>query len=288
MIKAAVVADTAHPVFGTRVTTVLVNMPRIILAELNKHRVFANSAASSRAIPFSETRRILETEPFVPLHWGAKQSGMQADHQIPEADREDARAYWLDALADALHHAEQLDQLGVHKQVVNRLLEPWMWSRVVITATDWQNFFRQRCHPKAEPHFQLAATAIRDAMAASSPAGSETHLPFVSPDEQATYSIITCAKLSAARCGRVSYYGMSDEVQTVERSLARFDRFMEGDPPDLVPCEHPCFAASVKGRYRHLRDWRPYRISVERLRGYSTVEGTDPDIPATPVPTFRA
>ena len=52
-IKAVIAADSIN-VKGKRITTFIVTMPRIVLAELNTHRVFSRNSASSRAIPFTK------------------------------------------------------------------------------------------------------------------------------------------------------------------------------------------------------------------------------------------
>lgn len=74
--KCEIVADSKNT-FGNRMTTFLLTIPRIVLAELNTHRMFSRNSASSRAIPFKRMRRAVVTDPFIPLDWMKDHSGMQ-------------------------------------------------------------------------------------------------------------------------------------------------------------------------------------------------------------------
>jgi hypothetical protein len=203
--------------------------------------------------------------PVVPISWGAEQSGMQAGGEIPEKFRPLARQLWLEACASALRHADMLANIGrtfaerfpdqvepgdsdvrIHKSIPNRITEPWMWITVVMTATEWANFFRLRCHPDAEIHFQKIATMIRDALAESKPVERWYHLPFIQDDERSAdvsgwkYRE-TLAKVSTARCARVSYL-THEGTRSIDADLALFDRLCQGSgfghwsPHEHVAC----------------------------------------------------
>lgn len=205
-----------------RLTTLAVTLPRIVLAELNTHRMFSRNSASSRAIPIQRMIDKVMQDPFIPFYWGANQKGMQAHVEIDAASRQQAERQWLQARDVAVEQALKLSSLGVHKQLANRLLEPWLYTTVLVTATDWDNFFALRCHPDAQPELRRAAEMMRDATAASTPrriAHGEWHVPYAR-DEDATVAATsldnvwsdditpqTYARLllSAARCARVSY-----------------------------------------------------------------------------------
>ena len=163
---ARVVADSVS-VDGARVTTVEATMHRFMLAELNTHRVFSRNSASSRAIPVArQIERVLD-DPAMPVEFGGKQAGMQAGPPLEGDALDAARAAWLEARDAAVDSARRLADLGVHKQVVNRLLEPFMWHTVIVTATDWDGFWHQRCSPLAQPEIRIVADAMRDAFDAS-------------------------------------------------------------------------------------------------------------------------
>lgn len=219
--RVEVIADSVSPQ-AVRLTTLAVTLPRIVLAELNTHRMLSRNSASSRAIPIQRMIDKVTQDPFIPFYWGANQKGMQAHVEIDAASQQQAERQWLLARDAAVEQALQLSSLGVHKQLANRLLEPWLYTTVLVTATDWDNFFALRCHPDAQPELRRAAEMMRDAMAASTPrriAHGEWHVPYAR-DEDATVAATsldnvwsdditpqTYARLllSAARCARVSY-----------------------------------------------------------------------------------
>lgn len=146
MISAKIVADSITP-YGDRLTSMLVTFPRYILAELNTHRVLSKNSASSRAIPFKKMRESVLTNPFIPVAWQKDHSGMQGSEYFTENDDASLNisAEWLEARNEAVTKATGLHKKGVTKQMVNRLLEPFMWHTVLISASDWDNFFELRC-----------------------------------------------------------------------------------------------------------------------------------------------
>lgn len=229
--RVEVIADSISPQ-AVRLTTLAVTLPRIVLAELNTHRVFSRNSASSRAIPIQRMIDKVMQDPFIPFYWGANQRGMQAAVEIDAASRQQAERTWLFARDVAVEQALKLSALGVHKQLANRLLEPWLYTTVLVSATDWDNFYGLRCHPDAQPELRRAAEMMRDAMAASSPrriAYGEWHVPYAR-DEDATVAATaldnvsdnitsqTYARLllSAARCARVSYDASASVREQVE------------------------------------------------------------------------
>jgi hypothetical protein len=165
MIQAKVIADSKNE-FGDRITTMVVTFPRIILAELNTHRMFSRNSASSRAIPFDKMVEVIKTNPFVPIAWMKDHSGMQGTQYITDEGAINFRkGQWLYARDKAVEAATWLstpltyddkardgkagqmlpDGEDVTKQFCNRLLEPFMWHTAIITATEWENFFALRC-----------------------------------------------------------------------------------------------------------------------------------------------
>lgn len=155
-ISATVVADSINPQ-GDRITSMLVTFPRFILAELNTHRMLSKNSASSRAIPFKKMVEAVQNNPFIPIAWQKEHKGMQGseyfteqdkalivDGHYPDALREIERI-WLADRDERVIKAKRLHKLGVTKQLCNRLLEPFMWHTVLITATEWENFFSLRC-----------------------------------------------------------------------------------------------------------------------------------------------
>lgn len=149
MIKAKIIADSKNE-FGNRITTMIVTMPRYILAEFNTHRMLSRNSASSRAIPFEKLLKSVEENPFIPMAWMKDHKGMQgSEYFIDESKITSLKANWLLARDFAVERAKVLSSFDLTKQIVNRLLEPFMWHTVIVTATEWENFFALRC-PKYE------------------------------------------------------------------------------------------------------------------------------------------
>ena len=264
--SARVVADSLSP-DGVRLTTLEVTLHRFVLAELNTHRVFSRNSASSRAIPVHKQVARVAQDPALPVEFGANQRGMQAAAPLEGADAEQALAHWLAARDAAVEAAEALGELGVHKQVTNRLLEPFMWHTVIVSSTDWDGFWEQRCSPLAQPEIRVAAEAMRAVYDASEPAEvglGGWHLPYVDPEHDADLDDEQRTQVSAARCARVSYL-THDGVRDVARDLELYDRLVTARPPHWSPLEHvatPAAAgAAVPGNFR---GWQQLRhLTVE-------------------------
>ena len=217
---AKVLADSLSP-HKVRLTTMEVVMPRIVLAEFNTHRQFSRSSESSRAIPIERMLQRVEADPYIPEQWDRNGAGMQGHGAIEGDEAIDCEDAWLLARDKAIDGAKELLSLNVHKQWANRLLEPFMWHTIIVTATEWSNFFHLRCHPAAHPAIRNTAEAMREAMAASKPTKlefGEWHLPLVD-ERDANESRARKVKLSVARCARVSYLthdGVRDPAKDIE------------------------------------------------------------------------
>lgn len=207
MITADIIADSISEA-GKRITTLSLYYPRFIHAEFMTHRMFSRNASSSRAIPTVKLIQDVMINAVDPSYWGKNMKGMQAAEELSDVERIHAKLLWAEARYNALKSVERLAALGAHKQIVNRILEPYAHIRVCVTATEWDNFFKLRMHPAAQPEMQALAKAIKDAMDASTPkllTPGQWHLPYVSEDEQREYGVTISKTLSVARCARVSY-----------------------------------------------------------------------------------
>lgn len=145
MIKAEIIADSKNE-FGNRITTMIVTIPRIILAEFNTHRMFSRNSASSRAIPFEKMVKSVKENPFIPIAWQKDHKGMQGTEYLTDRKHENAVYEWLKARDYAVNQASMMNNDGVTKQLCNRLLEPFMWTTMLITGSKegWDNFFNLR------------------------------------------------------------------------------------------------------------------------------------------------
>ena len=263
--NATIIADSVSPA-GIRLTTVEVTLHRFVLAELNTHRVFSRNSASSRAIPVrKQVARVVE-DPALPVEFGSNQRGMQAGEPLEGAAADAALAAWLQARDQAVAAVQQLDALGVHKQVTNRLLEPFMWHTVIITATEWDGFWEQRCSPLAQPEIRVAAEAMRTAHDASTPdqvGPDEWHTPYLR-EEDGDLDSETAKQVSAARCARVSYL-THDGQRDIAKDLELYERLVTARPPHWSPLEHVATPAEPGTRPPgNLRGWAQLRhMAVE-------------------------
>jgi thymidylate synthase ThyX len=238
--SAKVIADSVT-INNHRLTTLEVVMHRFVLAEFNTHRVFSRNSASSRAIPLKKQIDRVKMNIALPVSWPAEQSGMQGGDELKPNQVDEARHVWAEARDDAIYHATRLGQLGVHKSIANRLLEPFMWHTVIVSSTEWANFFRQRCSPLAQPEIREAAEAMRDAISASTPfilGPKNWHMPYIyDNDRDECDSYADLPMISVARCARVSYL-THDGKRSLDEDLKMYHRLIEADPPHASPLEH--------------------------------------------------
>lgn len=256
--SARIVLDSLNPASGGhRLTTFMLTYPRFIHSELMTHRVFSRNAASSRAIPYAQMRQAVLTNPAMPMHWGQNQKGMQADEQIGATRVPDAVRIWNEATVTAVHHADKLAEMGVHKQVVNRLLEPFMHITTLVTATEWTNFFALRAHKDAQPEFQFLADFMLQLYVDGTPSPRFLHAPFVNDLESALWSRSRILQASVAQCARVSYVKRVDQP-TSEEDAALYSRLQESG--HWSPFEHVAFAVDeYRETMGNLRGWRQHR-----------------------------
>jgi thymidylate synthase ThyX len=268
--SARVLLDSVAP-NGVRLTTLEVTFPRFVLAEFNTHRQLSRNSASSRAIPTSKLIERVASDPVVPLEWGRNKAGMSANEMLSPEDAAAALHEWLRARDDAVAHARRLLELKVHKQELNRLLEPFLWHTVVTTATEWTNFFELRCAANAQPEIREAALRMHEAIAASRPRlleSGEWHTPLLQADESAL-EVETRKRISAARCARVSYL-THEGTRDVEKDLELCER-LRGDR-HLSPFEHVATPAGDCAFHANFRGWIQMRTDVERLSARQSPE----------------
>lgn len=225
---AKIVADSISA-DGFRLTTFECTFPRIILAEVNTHKMLSKNSASSRAIPVERMiQRVLE-DPYVPTHWGKNQKGMRAEQDVDEAAADAAASAWKAARGQAVLWTKTLLDLGIHKQITNRLIEPFMWHTAVLSGTEWSNFFNLRDTKDAHPDFRDLAHCMRELYAKGEPSPvnyGDWHLPYVSGSESFDAEVLHDAdyacRIAIGRCARVSYDRLHEE-ETPEKSKARCD-----------------------------------------------------------------
>jgi thymidylate synthase ThyX len=257
MITAKIVADSVNvSLRDKRITSFILTYPRFIHSELMTHRMFSRNAASSRAIPILKFIEDVLTDPAVPTHWGAKQKGMQADNEVDEETKIKAMLIWNEARDSAVSHAKRLNELGIHKQVVNRLMEPFFHITTLVTATEYENFFKLRAHSAAQPEIRELAYKMQDAMHHSIPARKEMgewHIPFGDKFSDGL-SLEEKLKVATARAARVSYKTFNGEINYDEDYTLHNQLLAEGH---FSPFEH-CAKADY-GINDNFSQWISYR-----------------------------
>ena len=240
---------------GHRLTTFEVTFPRIVLAEFNTHRIFSRNSASSRAIPVKKMLERVREDPFVPEYVGKNQKGMQASEELTGPERDKAIFAWRELRNNARNCAWYLagppeeGGLDVHKQIANRLLEPWLWHTVIVSATEWSNFFNLRDNKKAQPEIAKPAAMMHELYKTSVPRAvgyGEWHLPLVEPGEAFDAEVLgdhDIVKVSAGRCARVSYLTHDGKRDPVEDVKLHDSLLASGH---MSPLEHPARPMTVE------------------------------------------
>jgi len=287
MYSAKVIEDSIAE-NGCRLTTVECTFPRIVLAEWNTHRVFSRNTASSRAIPVKKLIKAIKENPFIPERFPKNQAGMQNSVWLTGYKEKFAKKAWLTARTLALWSATLLDKIGVHKQIGNRLLEPFMWVTSVTSSTEWNNFFSLRVNVgladacgtwdeykelndiepfPAQIEIQHVTFLLRKAYTSSVPKlvrMGEWHLPYVKQEERDKYGE-EARDISTGRSGKVSYL-THGENDTPEKDIALSRDKMIGNR-HFSPPEHPATPLETADFCGNFRGWKQYRKFIEGESG---------------------
>ena len=259
MITAKIIKDSIHS--GNRLTTLELEYPRYIHSELMTHRVFSRNAQSSRAIPVERMIQMVEESKWYPIFMMNKK-GMAASDHISIYDIDDAQFWWDAAKEDAITAATKLMEVGVHKQIVNRLLEPFSTIKVVLSSTSFDNFFNLRLAEGAQQEIQELAYKMREAIDSSVPSSldiGQWHLPYIREEEEELPTSKQVA-LSAARCARVSYL-THDGVRDLDKDYTLHDQLVS--EKHMSPTEHQATPGISDRHYGNFKGWIQYRQHLE-------------------------
>lgn len=242
----------AHSVDKTQkeIITFELEYPRFVHSELMTHRVFSRNASSSRAIPINKMIKLVQDNPAMPTYWGENRPGMSAIKEIE--DVEAAKGVWLSSMEQTIKHVEMLDELGVHKQITNRILEPYQMIKVLVTSTEWNNWFWLRDHPDAQPEIETLALLMAEAKSSSEPFflnEDEWHLPYIDRkriDGKVIYGNYTddafqelqlsdALKVSSSLCAQTSYRIANNSL---EKALEVYEKLVVSEPVHASPFEH--------------------------------------------------
>lgn len=228
MTSARIIADSIRQ-SGDRLTSFVVTFPRYILAEFNTHRMLSRNSASSRARPHHVMLKEVMKNPFIPIQWMKEHRGMQgSEYFSDDLTIAELKAKWLSARDAAVNASQQFDRIdvGLTKQLSNRLLEPFLWQTVIVSATEWENFFALRAHEAADIHIQDLAHQMLIEYNKSNPQmlkAGQWHIPFgdlidlvrvnpiVENPEDPDLIEMALIKIASARCARISYSPFGEE-----------------------------------------------------------------------------
>jgi thymidylate synthase ThyX len=238
------------------------------------HRVFSRNASSSRAIPVKRMIEQVDSNPVVPPKVYMNKAGMVGDVEAPLAVTADFYNLWLDAASNAVEIAKNMEKLGIHKQHINRILEPFQFIKVIVTATDWYNFFVLRLAPDAQPEMRELANTIYDEMnhyhnkAVGVLELDKEHtvvsLPYITDEdvkEIGKEEYHTLMKISAARCARVSYNNHDGSKPDIEKDLKLYGHLY--DSKHMSPMEHTCIRDEDHRKNANLTGWKSLRYLIE-------------------------
>lgn len=256
MISAKIVADSIND-FGDRLTTFVITFPRYLLAEFNTHRMFSRNSSSSRARPHSVLLQEVQRSPFIPIKWMKQHQTMQGtEYFTDQKSIEQLTQKWLSARDSAVAASKQFDDIetlghnkpiGLTKQLSNRILEPFLMHTVIVTATEFENFFALRAQAAADIHIQDLAQKMLDEYNATSPTllqAGEWHIPFGDQMDAARLQqldeadqTICKVKIASARCARISYIPFGEENSyDYKKDIALHDRLATDG--HFSPLEH--------------------------------------------------
>ena len=258
MISAKVLSDSLYN--RSRCVTMELEFPRCILAQLNTHRVFSRNTASSRAVPIATTIKLIETNPFIPT-WTGNQAGMVGT-EVDKETKAKADRVWLKAKDVMIELSKVLSDLGIHKQNVNRLLEPFSYVKTVVTSTEWENFFNLRLAGDSQPEIQELARAMKEAMDNSTPVvmtDDMVHTPYFNGGHSKIDDVESILG-SACACAQVSYRKLDTSPVAINRIITRL---ISGGHIHASPFEHVCVGGN--NGLGNLKEYSQLRHGVEKL-----------------------
>lgn len=274
-ISAKIIHDSVSQE-GKRITTYELEYPRFIHSEFMTHRQFSRNCASSRAIPIEKMQEQVTFNPATPHHWGKNQSGMQAHEELVEDALLTAQSAWNVACHNAVHNSRELANTGLHKQIANRVLEPFQHMKTVVTATEWDNWFWLRFHSDAQPEIHQLARLMLDCRIQHSPTPlypGEWHVPYITrkrnektadmeyyTESGEPLTLEQARVISVSCCAQVSYRKNDD---TLEKAQQIYKRLITSEPVHASPTEHQA-TPMQRAKTKTLDNWEPGTTHIHK------------------------
>ena len=240
---------------GDRMITYEIETYRYIWAEVLTHKMLVKNAQSSRAVPVKSVASVNEQNYVEPIVWGKNKAGMSSSEELEGDKLEEAKKLWNIAAVNAFNSSRLLSDIGLHKQVSNRITEPFSRIKAVISGTEWDNFFWLRTDEEAvQPEFYDLAWKMLDARNQSTPfllRQNELHVPYIERQVEAKDGLVhyysnnkevsmqDAMKISASCCCQVSYRKLDS---TYAKAMEIYDKLFSGPKPHLSPTEHQAIA----------------------------------------------
>lgn len=265
-------------------TTLELVYPRYIHSEFMTHRMFSRNASSSRATPVAKMIQEVCDHPVIPTEIYKNCKGMQGKELCDNCDTDCFRHAWETSIDYAVLCAKSLNELGIHKQHINRILEPFQFIRVIVTATEWDNFFKLRDSDMAQPEIRDLARAMKCAM--DKPFEklhnwSGYHIPYITNDDindidvdntindigrfvtGFTDMVDDVLTISSARCARVSYLKHDGTPCDIDKDIDLGLQLRKDG--HMSPLEHQAVRMENKPKkfYANFKGFKSYRYAVE-------------------------
>lgn len=239
-----------------RMRTYELQYMRFFHSEVMTHRILSKNAASSRAIPYPRMVELIKTNPAIPTKWGVNEAGMKASKFLNLREAEAATSIWLAARDSMIHHSNVLKDMKVHKQTINRLNEPWQMMKVVLSGTEFENFFWLRNHGDAQPEFELLSSLMQLACNTSIPMmlqPGEWHLPYIDLvrnngvleywSEGTQLSLDEARKVSTSCCAQASYRRLD---ASLEKGDGIYNNLIGSERKHASPFEHQATPMTIQ------------------------------------------
>jgi thymidylate synthase ThyX len=281
--EVAIVEHTINQHTGKALPTFQLKYPRFIHSEFMTHRMLSKNAGSSRAIPSKKLIEMVRNEPAFFVWVGENQSGMQAKAEVNDETKALFYKEWKELAGICADYVERWsNDYNIHKQCVNRVLEPFLHISVVCTGSEWENFFELRDHEDAQPEIRDLAMTMRKALNASTPRTMHQcslsdargwHLPYVTMEERKSHPIAHLLAMSAARCARVSYLTHDKMNPKLEDDIALYERLVKSKPLHASPLEHQAVIVKEDLAFANLKGgWLQHRRMLEQAGSLESLQ----------------
>jgi hypothetical protein len=262
LIKYSESSDT-----GKRLATFVIKIPKFIWGHIISHRALSRNSASSRAIPAKRVRNSVLKTPFLPIYFGENKPGMQSGKRLTGLRLWVSKKIWLWSRYVPVFFHYLGDKIGIHKEVLNRMIEPWLMIDIIVSGTEWNNFLVLRNNQEAQPETRNVAEQIDFLLKNTKPEilkTGEWHLPFILDNEQ-PLDLETKKKISAARCARVSYSLFDGKKSDISSDLRLCEKLSSSG--HWSPFEHSAEALKKKERIGNFIGWKQYRKEFKSESG---------------------